>query len=276
MRFLKMHALGNDYVYIDGFQEKIEDPSSLARLMSDRHTGVGSDGLILILPSDRAVCRMAMYNPDGTMGEMCGNGMRCIAKYVYEAGYVREPEFDIETAAGVHHQWIREKEGKVYEVTSTLGRPILERNRIPMKGEGSPVQYSLHLGDSVVRATSLSLGNPHTVVFVEDVEHYPCEKVGPRIETHAMFPERTNVEFVQVLSRERIRMRIWERGTGMTLASGSGSTASTVASVLAEKTGRIVTVEMPLGVIKVEYPKDGDLLMTGPVTKVFEGVWTPD
>lgn len=277
MRFIKMHALGNDYVYIDCIREQLEVPPDLIRRMSKFHTGIGSDGVILILPSDQAVARMRMFNPDGTEGEMCGNGLRCIAKYVYEAGYAPGEEFDLDTVPGIRHQWVKVRDGKVYEVTSTLGRPVFERARIPMTGEGDRgIGVKVNLPSGEVELNSLSLGNPHTVIFVDDLDRYPCEKIGPQIETHPLFPERTNVEFVQVLSPRRLRMRIWERGTGMTLASGSGSTASTVASVVTGRAERKVTVELPLGEIRVEYPEDGDLLMTGPVHRVFEGVWNPD
>ncbi len=276
MQFIKMHALGNDYVYVDCFREKIEMSPDLIRSMVDRHTGVGADGVILILPSERAVCRMRMLNPDGSEGEMCGNGMRCIAKYVYEAGYAKNTEFDIETVPGIRRQWVKVKDGRVYEVTSTLGRPGLRCAQVPMKGEGSSIGVPLSLPDQEVTVTSVSLGNPHTVVFVENVDAYPCEVVGPQIENHPVYPERTNVEFVQVLSRQRLRMRIWERGTGMTMASGSGSTATVVAAVENGLADRKATVELPLGEIRVEYPEQGDLLMTGEVHKVFEGCWDPD
>ena len=218
MRFVKMHALGNDYVYIDRFQEKGEVTPDLIRRMSDRHTGIGGDGVILIWPSERAACRMQMFNADGSEGQMCGNGMRCIAKYVYEAGYVTSEEFDIETRAGICHQWVRVRDGKVDEVTSTLNPPVFEREGIPMTGEGSTVAIPLPLQDRTLSITSFSLGSPHTVTFVETLDGYPCEQIGPQIENHAWFPERTNAEFVEVLSRDRLRMRIWERGTGMTLA----------------------------------------------------------
>lgn len=276
MQFVKMHALGNDYVYIDCVRERVEISSDLIRRMSDRHTGIGADGVILILPSERAVCRMQMFNADGTEGQMCGNGMRCIAKYVYGAGYASSTEFDIETVPGLRRQWVKLRQGNVYEVTSTLGRPGLQRAQVPMKGEGSSVGVPLSLPGRELTLTGVSLGNPHTVVFVENVNEYPCEEVGPQIEHHPLFPERTNVEFVQVLSRERLRMRIWERGTGMTMASGSGSTASVVAAVENGLAERKVTVELPLGEIRVEYPEEGDLLMTGEVHKVFEGRWDPD
>ena len=276
MQFIKMHALGNDYVYVDCFKEKGEFTPALVRSMVDRHTGVGADGVILILPSERAVCRMRMLNPDGSEGEMCGNGMRCIAKYVYEAGYAPSTEFDIETVPGIRHQWVKVKDGKVYEVTSTLGRPGLERAQVPMEGEGSSVGVPLSLPDRELTVTGVSLGNPHAVIFVDDVNGYPCEEVGPQVENHPLFPERANVEFVQVLSRQRLRMRIWERGTGMTMASGSGSTASVVAAVENDLADRKATVELPLGEIRVEYPEKSDLLMTGEVHKVFEGRWDPD
>ena len=272
-----MQALGNDYVYIDGFLEEVKDPSELSRKVSNRNTGVGSDGLILILPSEKATCRMQMFNPDGSEGEVCGNGLRCIAKFVYEAGYTKgQEEFEIDTAPGIRRQWVKVRDGKVYEVTSEMGRPGLTRKVIPMKGEGSSLQVELPLAEETVQVNGVSLGNPHVVMFVDDVDSFPCEKYGPQMETHDWFPERANVEFVEVVSRDRIKMRIWERGTGMTLASGSGSTASAVASVETGLVNREVTVEMPLGELKIEYPENGDLLMTGPAYKVFEGIWIDD
>jgi diaminopimelate epimerase len=277
MRFVKMHGLGNDYIFIDCLKEPVEMSREQIRQMTDRHTGVGGDGVIFIHPSEKALCRMQMFNPDGSEGQMCGNGMRCIAKYVYEAGYTKSTEFEIETVPGICRQWVWEQEGRITEVTSTLPRPIFDREKIPMAGEGQTVNIPLELADGkALQVTSFALGSPHTVTFVQDVNHYPCEEIGPRIENHPLYPERTNAEFVQVLSDDRVRMRIWERGTGMTLASGSGSTASVVASVLAGHTRRKVTVELPLGEIRVEFPEEGDLLMTGPVAGVFTGDWTPE
>jgi len=276
MRFSKMHALGNDYIYIDCLRERVEVSPGLIRRMCDRHTGIGADGVILILPSDKAVCRMQMFNADGSEGQMCGNGMRCIAKYVYDTGYAKSAEFDIETVPGVCRQWVKVRQGKVDEVTSTLPRPAFDRDKIPMKGEGSTIAVPLEVSGGTVAVTCMSIGSPHAVTFVDDVSAYPCETVGPQVENNELFPERTNVEFVQVLSRERLRMRIWERGTGMTLASGSGSAVSVVAAVETGRADRKVTVELPLGEIRIEYPEQGDLRMTGAVHKVFEGEWQPE
>lgn len=275
MHFIKMQALGNDYVYVDCFQEEVPDAPGLARRISERHTGVGSDGLILICPSDIAVCRMRMFNPDGSEARMCGNGLRCVAKYVYEAGYAKEAEFDVETGAGVRHQRVKVQGGVVEEVTSWLGRPILERKDIPMLGEGSTVEIPLEIPElsQTWPVTCLSVGNPHAVLFVGQLEAFPCEKLGPLVENHEWFPERTNVEFAEVLGKDRVRLKVWERGAGMTLSCGSGATATAVAGVLTGKTGRKVVVEQQLGKLEIEYREDKELLMSGPAVKVFEGEW---
>ena len=215
---------------------------------------------------------MEMYNSDGSRSAMCGNSIRCVARYIYEAGYTHySTEFSIETSVGVHGQRVHVKDGKVVAVTSKLGRPRLERPEIPMKGEGTAINYPLEVAGRRFVATSLSVGNPHTVIFVADADGAPVEEVGPLVEHHVLFPERTNVEFVQVVSKSRLRMRVWERGSGVTLACGSGAAASVVAAVETGRTGRKVMVELALGKLEIHYPEQGELEMTGPAEKVFEG-----
>lgn len=273
MQFVKMQALGNDYVYIDCFKQTVNSPGKLAGILSDRNTGIGSDGLILIRPSDRAACKMEMYNPDGTRSAMCGNGMRCVARYAYEEGYCGDTQFEIETDMGLHKQRINLSCGQVRNVTSAIGRPKFERPDIPMKGQGRALDYPLQLGRRQVIASSLSVGNPHTIIFVDELDRYPCKLIGPEVEVHPDFPERTNVEFVQRLAIDQLAMEVWERGTGMTLACGSGAVAAVCAAVETGRTGRKVTVRMPMGPLEVEYPEDGEALLTGPAEKVFEGRW---
>ena len=274
MRFTKMHGLGNDYLFINGFKERIARPGRLSMQMSDRHCGVGSDGIILILPSARADFRMRIFNADGSEAETCGNGLRCLAKYVYEHGLTGKREFQVETMAGLSTQQLSIRKGKVVSISSSLGMPRLDRKEIPMKGPaGQVVKESLKVGGRSYRITALSMGNPHVVLFVPNVDKAPLSDLGPKIERHPKFPQRTNVEFVQVLDRKNIRMRIWERGSGETLASGSGSSASAVAATLNGFTERKVRVHVTLGVITVHWKKDGVVWMSGPAEEVFSGEW---
>lgn len=276
IRFTKMHGLGNDFVLVDCLQEGVaEDPSRLAVRICDRHLGVGADGLIIVLPSSRADFRMRIFNADGSEAEMCGNGIRCLAKYIYERGLTSNDRLVVETLASLKELKLRVEDGVVQAVTVNLGRPGLSRKEIPVLGhpDSKVVDEPLTVGETTYRITCVSLGNPHTVIFVEDVDRFPVTEVGPRIENHGLFPQRTNVEFVQLLDGDNLKMRVWERGCGETLACGSGATAAAVASILLGQTSRRVKVHLAKGVLEVEWGEDGDICLTGPAEEVFRGEW---
>jgi diaminopimelate epimerase len=245
--------------------------------MSDRHFGVGGDGLILIMPSERADVRMRMFNADGSEAQMCGNGIRCVAKYAYESGIRRKPEITVETLAGVLSlQLMTTVQGTVDKVRVNMGRPRLRRQDIPMLGEAHPVLgEKLIVGDRAFEVTCVSMGNPHCVVYVDDVAQFAVSHYGPLLEHHPQFPQRTNVEWVEWLNQREIRQRTWERGSGETLACGTGACAATVASVLNGKTDRCVTVHLLGGDLEVEWAADEHIYMTGPAVEVFQGEW-PD
>ena len=276
--FTKMQGCGNDYVYVDGFHHRVDDPSALAKAISDRRFGVGSDGLILILPSEKADVRMRMWNADGSESDMCGNGVRCVAKYAYEHGLApKKPRLTAETGAGVLGLDLTVRGDRVEAVTVDMGRPRLERAEIPMAGPpGRVVDEPIRAGDQTFRVTCLSMGNPHCVTYVERVADFPVSTYGPLLETHAAFPRRTNVEFVEVVSRGEVVQRTWERGAGETWACGSGASAVGVAGVLTGRTGRKVTVRLRGGDLEIEWsPEDrgGTVKKTGPAVTVFEGEW---
>ena len=274
MRFTKMHGLGNDYIFIDGFAERVANPARLARRMSDRHFGVGGDGLILILPSKRADLRMRMFNADGSEAEMCGNGIRCLAKYAYEHGLARKRVITVESKAGVHALENTVIFGKWRKVRVDMGRPGLDRRQIPMRGRaGRVVGEPLAVDGVTYEITALSMGNPHCVIFVDEVDKFPVAEVGPKIESHRRFPQRTNTEFVQVLSRGEVSMRTWERGAGETLACGTGASAVCVAGALTGKTERAVNVNLLGGCLELEWAEDDHVYMTGPAEEVFTGEW---
>jgi len=274
MKFTKMHGLGNDFVVVNGFSEHVEDAERLTIAICNRRTGVGADGLIVIMPSDKADFKMHYINSDGSVAEMCGNGIRCLSKYVYEHGLTRSADFVVETLGGLNRQALVVEDGRVVEVSVDMGRPQFLRHEIPMRGENiNVVNEPLEVDGDVYRITALSMTNPHAVIFVENVDEAPLSELGPKIEHHHAFPNRTNVEFVQVIDRDNIRMRIWERGCGETLASGSGSSASAVASIINGFTNRMVTVHVRLGQLKIAWPEDGSITMTGPATEVFTGEW---
>jgi diaminopimelate epimerase len=230
---------------------------------------VGSDGLLLVYDSDRADVRMRMFNPDGTESEMCGNGIRCFAKFCYEKGIVRKEEYQIETLAGIKRVWLNLNGCEVDSVKVDMGVPSLERSLIPMAGDGKCINEDLRVNDEIYQVTCLSVGNPHCVIFIDNVEAFPVPQVGPRVENHEAFPKRVNVEFVQVLNRNEMKARVWERGAGETYACGTGACASVVAGYVSGKTGREVTVHLLGGDLRVRY--DGNILMEGPVVKVYEG-----
>jgi diaminopimelate epimerase len=278
MRFTKMQGCGNDYVYVDCFREKPPaDPAALSRAVSDRHFGIGSDGLILIGPSDKADARMRMFNYDGSESEMCGNGLRCVAKYVYDHDIARKRTLKIETGRGVLTVQVEKADGRVSLVTVDMGEPILQGDRIPTTLPGNPpVNAPLTVGDLTLSVTCASMGNPHCVTFVDDLTDALVLGVGPRIETHPAFPRRTNVEFVKVQGRSEATMRVWERGSGETMACGTGACGMLVAGVLAGKFDRKITGHLRGGDLQLVWSEsDNHVYMTGPAVEVFSGEW-PD
>ncbi len=278
MKFVKMQGAGNDYVYVDGFAETVPDPPTLARAVSDRHFGIGSDGMILILPSAVADVRMQMFNADGSEAEMCGNGVRCVAKYAYDHGLVRERTIRVETAAGVLAlELFTDERNLVERVRVAMGPPRLTRREIPMTGppEARAIGIELQALDRTFTASCVSMGNPHCVIFVETLADFPVAKYGPALEHHPAFPNRTNVEFVEVLDPGKIRQRTWERGAGETLACGTGAAAVTVAGVLNGLTNRRLLCCLAGGDLELEWREDGQVFMTGPAVEVFSGEYRP-
>ncbi|MDZ4183966.1 MAG: diaminopimelate epimerase [Desulfuromonadales bacterium] len=278
MKFVKMHGAGNDYVYVDGFQESINDPAALAIEVSNRNFGIGSDGLILILPSTVADVKMRMFNSDGSEAEMCGNGVRCVAKYAYDHGLVAKEVITVETGAGVLTlQHYPNSAGRVDKVRVNMGRPRLTRGEIPITGDPTEqvVNVPLTILDRTFAITCVSMGNPHCVIFVDDVENFPVEKYGSLIEQHPLFPKRTNVEFVEVRSRSEVRQRTWERGAGETLACGTGASAVLVAGVLTNRTERTIRNLLSGGELELEWSAGGEVFMTGPAVEVFSGEYHP-
>lgn len=274
LNFTKMHGTGNDYVYVNLFQETIENPSELSKVVSDRHFGIGSDGLILIAPSEVADCQMIMYNADGSEGAMCGNGIRCVAKYAYDNGIVKETPMRIETKSGVKTIELTIEEGKVVYASVDMGKAILKPADIPVQDTGETfVAREIQVGGKNYQATCVSMGNPHCVVFMEDVENLELEKIGPLFENHSLFPDRINTEFVEVIDEHNIRMRVWERGSGETISCGTGTCAATVASVLNGhcKMGEEISVHIRGGILYDTYCEDGTVYMRGPATTVFTG-----
>lgn len=281
MRFTKMHGAGNDYIYIDCFQEPMpEDPAGLARRMADRHFGVGGDGLILICPSAVADARMRMFNADGSEAEMCGNGIRCVAKYVYDHGLCRKPALRIETAAGVLAVDLELQGGKVSRVRVDMGSPVLSPERIPTTLPGNlnlpgnaVVDAPLEVGGRTLRVTCVSMGNPHCVTYVDQLSDTWVLQLGPQIERHPCFPRRVNAEFVEVLSPQEARVRVWERGSGETLACGTGASAVCVAGVLTGRTGRRLLAHLLGGDLELHWAEDNHVYLTGPAEEVFSGQW---
>lgn len=273
IKFTKMHGIGNDYVYIDCINQNIENESKLAQFVSDRHFGVGSDGLILICKSDVADFKMRMFNADGSEAEMCGNGIRCVSKFVYDKGFTQKETITIETLAGIKTLKLITKDGKVEKVRVDMGKPILEAKDIPVISEEKPVK-NLEIGveDKKFKFTCVSMGNPHAVTFIENVAEVDLEKYGKPIETNEKFPKKTNVEFIEIVDRKHIKMRVWERGSGETLACGTGACASAVATILNGYADRNIEVELLGGNLEIEWNReDNHVYMTGPATTVFEG-----
>jgi diaminopimelate epimerase len=274
MKFTKMHGAGNDYVYVNCFAETVDNPAETAIKVSNRNFGIGSDGLILIMPSDKADVRMRMFNSDGSESEMCGNGIRCVAKYAYDHGIVNKREITAETGAGILSlQLFPDTDNRIDKVRVNMGPPRLTRAEIPMLGEGGEQVVSLPLNilHTTFHITCVSMGNPHCVIYVDDVETFQVDKYGPLIENHEMFPRRTNVEFVQVISRSEVRQRTWERGAGETLACGTGASAVCVAGVLNGVTERTILNHLSGGDLELEWTEAGPVFMTGPATEVFSG-----
>lgn len=274
MKFTKMHGCGNDYVYVDCTNEMIENPSEVSKYVSDRHFGIGSDGLILICSSETADFRMAMYNADGSEGAMCGNGIRCVAKYVYDKGLTDKKNISIETKSGIKELELTVEDGKVSLVKVNMGAPILKAKDIPVYVDTEKcIDSDINVDWKDYKITCVSMGNPHAVTFIdEDVKTFPIEKIGPKFENHPMFPDRVNTEFVQVLNRHEVNMRVWERGSGETLACGTGTCATVVACVLNGLTDDEVTVHLLGGDLFIKYDRENDTVwMTGPAVIAFEG-----
>lgn len=276
MKFTKMHGCGNDYVYVDGAREKIpaERKSEVVKFLSDRHFGIGGDGVIFINPSDVADFEMEMYNMDGSRSEMCGNGIRCVGKYVYDHGLTQKTSLTIVSCGKIKYLELTVEDGKVTKVRVNMGSPILEAAEIPVVAEKSPVvDTPITVDGKEYRMTCVSMGNPHAVVYVDEmIDDETMAKIGPLFEHHERFPRRVNTEFVKVLSRERVQMRVWERGTGETLACGTGACAVTVASILNGLTEDSITVELLGGNLEIFWDrKENVVYMTGPATTVFEG-----
>lgn len=276
IRFTKMQGCGNDYVYVNGFTEHIpqEKKPEFVRFASDRHFGVGGDGVIFINPSDEADFEMEMYNADGSRGEMCGNGIRCVAKYVYDYGLTDKTQISVETLGGIKYLDLTVEDGKVVLVKVDMGKPELKSDLIPIISENEKViDEPIEVDGQVYHMTGVSMGNPHTVIYVDDVKNLDLEKIGPKFENHERFPKRINTEFVHCIDRNTVEMRVWERGSGETLACGTGACAVAVASILNNLTDTRVTVKLLGGDLQIEWDREKDrVFMTGPATVVFDGV----
>lgn len=274
MKFTKMQGLGNDYVYVNCFEEKIENPPAVARYVSDRHFGIGSDGLIMINPSEVADFEMEMYNADGSRGEMCGNGIRCVAKYVYDYGLTDKTQISVETLGGIKYLDLTVEDGKVVLVKVDMGKPELKSDLIPIISENEKViDEPIEVDGQVYHMTGVAMGNPHTVIYVDDVKNLDLEKIGPKFENHERFPKRINTEFVHCIDRNTVEMRVWERGSGETLACGTGACAVAVASILNNLTDTRVTVKLLGGDLQIEWDREKNhVFMTGPAKVVFDGV----
>lgn len=273
IKFTKMHGLGNDYVYIDAINQKIENESSLAKFVSNRHFGIGSDGLILICKSDIADFKMRMFNSDGSEAEMCGNGIRCVGKFVYDKGLTDKTTVKIETLAGIKTLVLNTKDGKVETARVDMGEPILETEKIPVISKEQPVKnLELEAENKKFKFTCVSMGNPHAITIVENTKEFDVEKYGKILEVDKAFPKKANIEFAQIIDKENIKMRVWERGAGETLACGTGACATAVACNLNGLTDRKVNIELLGGTLNIEWnEKDNHVYMTGPAVTVFDG-----
>lgn len=275
MKFTKMQGIGNDYVYVDCFQETVNNPSAVAKFVSDRHFGIGSDGLILVKPSDVADCEMDMYNLDGSQGAMCGNGIRCVAKFAYDKGIVNKKNISVATKSGIKYLDLTVKNGKVSSVKVNMGSPILNAKTIPVVSPREQViNEPLDVNGETYHITAVSMGNPHAIVYMDDVDGLDIARIGPLFENHINFPDRINTEFVKVIDRHTLQMRVWERGSGETLACGTGACAVAVASTLNGLVDEDVPITVKLlgGDLEVLWNRQENLVyMTGPATTVFEG-----
>ncbi len=280
MKFTKMHGIGNDYVYVNGFEQTVADPADVARKVSDRHFGIGSDGLILILPSEKADVRMRMFNVDGSEGEMCGNGIRCVAKYAYDHGLTKNNPMRVETGRGVLTLDLKTGAGgKVELVTVNMGEPIFEHAKIPFDPSNvlptkSQYIFDYELAGRMYDVVPISTGNPHSVSFVADVDALDLDRIGPLAEKHPAFPRRVNAHWAQIISPREIKMRTWERGSGITWACGTGASAVLVSAVVVGKAERKALIHLPGGDLNIEWrASDNNIYMTGPATEVFSGEW---
>lgn len=274
MKFTKMHGIGNDYIYVNCFKEKVEDPENVSKLVSDRHFGIGGDGLVLIMPSEKADFRMRMFNLDGSEGKMCGNATRCIGKYVYDNGLTDKTEITLETLSGIKHLTLFPENGKVKTVLVDMGKAVLIPKDIPIAADGENfINQEVNIGGNNVHLTAVSMGNPHAVIFTENIYSLDLEKIGPVFENDKLFPERVNTEFVEVTGRNNLNMRVWERGSGETWACGTGACATGVAACLNDICDRDteITVNLRGGKLYITYKSDGTVLMRGSATKVFDG-----
>ena len=275
IKFTKMHGAGNDYVYIDAINQNIEKREELAKLVSDRHFGIGSDGLILICESKIADFRMQMFNSDGTEAEMCGNGIRCVGKFVYDKGMTKKETVTIETLAGIKTLNFTIENGKVKKVKVDMGEPIFNPKEIPVQSEENPVKnLNLKIEDKQFKFTCISTGNPHAITFIkEKIENFDIHKYGKIVENLDAFPKKTNVEFINIIDENNIKMRVWERGAGETLACGTGACASAVAAAINGYTQRRVNVHLLGGTLEIEWNRENNhIYMTGPAETVFEGI----
>lgn len=274
MRFTKMHGIGNDYIYVNCFEETVNDPEKVSVILSDRHKGIGSDGLVLIMPSDKADFRMRIFNADGSEAMMCGNATRCIGKYVYDNGLTDKTDVTLETNSGIKYLKLFVSDGKVESVTVDMGKAILVPREIPVNSElerfiGQP----LEIDGKEWRVTCVSMGNPHAVVFTEGIDDMELEKLGPKFENHSLFPNRINTEFIEVIDSRTLRMRVWERGSGETFACGTGTCAAVVAACLNGicRQDEEILVHLRGGDLRITYRSDGTVMMTGPAARVFDG-----
>ena len=273
MKFTKMEGWGNDYVYVNWFEEKIDNPNEVAIAVSDRHFGIGSDGLIIINPSEVADFKMCMYNADGSEGKMCGNGIRCVAKYVYDFKLTDKDVITVETLSGIKTLKLNVENGKVKTVRVNMGAPILECDKVPVKYDDEKmINKPVKVDGKTFNITCVSMGNPHAVTFINDTDNLEIEKIGPKFENNEIFPDKVNTEFIQIIDKKTVKMRVWERGSGETFACGTGACASVVASVLNRLTENKVTVKLLGGELEIEYNQDENTVyMTGPARAVFTG-----
>lgn len=274
MKFTKMHGLGNDYIYINCFEEAIENPEELSIKMSDRHFGIGSDGIILIMPSDIADFKMRIINSDGSEAQMCGNGIRCVGKFVFDNNLTDKDVITVETLAGIKILHLTVEDNKVSFVRVDMGEPILESKKVPVTSDKDKfISEKVEVDGKDYNITCVSMGNPHAILYVNNLNDLKLEEIGPKFENHKLFPQRINTEFVKVIDRNTLQMRVWERGAGETLACGTGASAVLVSSVLNELSNRKATIKLLGGDLTIEWAEDNHVYMTGPATKVFEGIW---